>query len=123
MDGELLLAVSSKGKRKVKVNGRSYIWYIQDAAKPLVPEEGFVGYGLSERLLHIISSNKQFIVHYRIPSAGDPDTILDIEGPDFPRSPGATRVHVPRWRHDTKRYPTADFVRRLIGWCLESPEP
>lgn len=116
------MAVSSKGKRKVNVRGRQYIWYAEDAAKPLVPDTGFVEYPHTQRYLHIISSNKQFIVHYRIPEAGDPHTVLLVEGPDFPREPGASQVRMPRWRHDSKRYPTADFVRRLIDWCVQEPE-
>ena len=65
--------------------------------------------------------NKKFIVHYRIPNAGDEFTTLRVEGSQFPRKPGAKQVKVPRWRHDAKRFPTADFVRRLIGWCFEPP--
>jgi hypothetical protein len=112
------LAVSKKGKRKVNVKGREYIWTVEDGPARVVPEEGFTEQNEQTRTLHIISSNKQFIVHYRLPQPGEPYALLAVEGPDFPREPGATAVQVPRWRHDHKRYPTADFVRRLIGWCL-----
>ena len=112
------MAVSSKGKRKVNVLGRQYIWYVQDGGRPPVPDEGFVAEGEPTRFLHIISSNKRFIVHYQLPQPGDKSALLTVEGPDFPRAPGAKRVDVPRWRHDSTPYPTADFVRRLIGWCL-----
>ena len=112
------MAVSSKGKRKVNVLGRQYIWYVQDGGRPPVPDEGFVAEGEPARFLHIISSNKRFIVHYQLPQPGDKSALLTVEGPDFPRAPGAKRVEVPRWRHDSNPYPTADFVRRLIGWCL-----
>lgn len=112
------LAVSTRGKRKVNVRGRQYIWYVQDSERADVPEEGFVRESPPARILHIISSNKQFIVHYHLPQPGDKFAPLIVEGPDFPRAPGAKRVEVPRWRHDSKPYPTADFVRRLIGWCL-----
>lgn len=111
-----VMAVSKKGKRKVKVKGRHYIWYVKDT-KVRVPEEGFVKY-FKERYLHIISTDKKFIVHYRCPKPGDRSTVLRVEGPHFPRAPGAREIKMPRWRHDSKRYPTADFVRRLIGWCL-----
>ncbi|MFT5196341.1 MAG: hypothetical protein ACI9EW_000769 [Cellvibrionaceae bacterium] len=113
------MAVSKKGNRKVKFQGREYIWYVNDI-KEIVPEGGFVE-PISERVLHIIAANKKFIVHYRIPNAGDAFTTLKIEGGQFPREPGAKQIEVPRWRHDAKRFPTADFVRRLIGWCYESP--
>ena len=112
------MAVRKKGLRKVNFKGRCYYWHVNEKNVD-VPERGFVSYPVSERLLHIISSDKQFIVHYRIPEAGDSHTELTIEGPLFPRAPGLGEIEVPRWRNDTKRYPTADFVRRLIGWCME----
>jgi hypothetical protein len=112
------LAVSSKGKRKVNVQGRQYIWHITEGDPVIVPEQGFVRPDAPARYLHIVSSNKRLIVHYRLPQPGDPSALLLVEGPEFPRTPGVKRVEVPRWRHDTKPYPTADFVRRLIGWCL-----
>ena len=112
------MAVNKKGLRKVNVNGKQYFWYVKDTDEQ-VPDTGFVEYPVAERFLHIISSDKQFIVHYRIPEPGDPHTELHVEGPRFPRAPELKEVEVPRWRHDSKRYPTADFVRRLIGWCME----
>ncbi len=112
------MAVRKKGMRKVKVKGKQYIWYVKDVDMS-VPDEGFVEHPVTERYLHIISTDKKFIIHYRIPKAGDPHTELRVEGPLFPRQPGLKEAEVPRWRHDSKRYPTADFVRRLIGWCNE----
>lgn len=112
------MAVSSKGKRKVKVLGQQYLWTVDDHPRATVPNEGFVAVEPVRRQLHIISSNKRFIVHYTLPQAGDPFALLEIEGNSFPRRPGARHVQVPRWHHDMKPYPTADFVRRLIGWCL-----
>lgn len=112
------LAVSTKGKRKVNVQGRQYLWHVTENDSPRVPEQGFVQPEEPARTLHVISANKRFIIHYRLPQPGDASALLLVEGPDFPRAPGAKRVDVPRWRHDSKPYPTADFVRRLIGWCL-----
>lgn len=112
------MAVSTKGKRKVTVKGRQYLWYVEDAGGEVVPEEGFVEHTTSARILHIISANKRFIVRYLIPQPGQPSARLYVDGPEFPRQPGARLVEVPRWHHDSKRYPTADFVRRLIGWSL-----
>jgi hypothetical protein len=91
---------------------------VEDGPAQVVPEQGFTGQTEKARYLHIIGSNKGLIVHYRLPQGDEPYTVLTVEGPEFPRQPGATAVHVPRWRHDSKQYPTADFVRRLIGWCL-----
>ena len=111
------MAVSKKGMRKVTVRGKQYLWHVRDATAH-VPEAGFVAEPLPERYLHIVSSDKKFIVHYRLPQPADPHTELQVEGPLFPRAPEAKEVEVPRWRHDSNRYPTADFVRRLICWCL-----
>lgn len=112
------MSVSTKGKRKVNVQGRQYLWHVTEREGPSVPEEGFVRHEEPARFIHIISSNKRFIIRYRLPQPADASAWLWNEGPDFPRAPGAKQVEVPRWRHDTKPYPTADFVRRLIGWCL-----
>ena len=110
------MAVNKKGFRKVNYKGRQYLWTVRDVQEE-IPEQGFVA-AASERYVHIIASNKAFIVRYRMPRAGDEFTYLYSEGKEFPRSPGATRVEFPRWRHDSKRYPTADFVRRVIDWCM-----
>jgi hypothetical protein len=112
------MPASKKGKRKVNVKGKQYLWYVNDSA-PETPQVGFVEHQVPERYLHIISTDKRFIVRYRIPVAGDPHTELYIDGPVFPRAPELREVEVPRWRHDTKRYPTGDFVRCLIAWCME----
>ena len=112
------MAVRKKGLRKVNFKGRRYYWHVNEKNVD-VPDRGFVSYPGATRLLHIISADKKFIIHYRIPKAGDPHTELRVEGPLFPRAPDLDEVEVPRWRNDSKRYPTADFVRRLIGWCME----
>lgn len=109
--------MSKKGFRKVNFKGRQYLWTIREV-KEEVPEKGFVE-PVSERYLHIIASNKSLIVRYRMPREGDEFTYLYNDGKLFPRQPGATQVEFPRWRHDSKRYPTQDFVRRVIEWCLE----
>lgn len=110
------MAVSKKGKRKVTVRGRHYLWYV-DGAQVRLPDQGFVAHQRT-RLLHIISFDKQLIVHYQHPQPGDDCALLFVEGPSFPRRPGADVARVPRWRRDVK-YPNPDFVRRLINWCLE----
>ena len=114
------MAVSKKGKRKVTVLGQHYLWYVSEAPVR-VPAQGFVEPGRT-RELHVISFDKQIIVHYRHPQPGDDHARLSVEGPRFPRQPGAKSVAVPRWRRDLK-YPNPDFVRRLINWCLEEDSP
>ncbi|MCA9978154.1 MAG: hypothetical protein KC413_20475 [Anaerolineales bacterium] len=117
------MAISKKGMRKVNHKGRQYLWYVQDKDRH-IPEEGGLVETVDERWLHIFASNKQFIVHYRIPEPGAESALLKIEGSQFPRQPGAKGIEVPRWKYDSKRYPTADFVRRLIEWCMtKSDEP
>jgi transposase InsO family protein len=113
------MAVRKKGRRKVNYKGRQYVWYVQDKDRSIPKEGGFVE-PVKERYLHIIDSKKQFIIHYRIPEPRDEFALLKIEGQAFPRQPGAKEIQMPRWKHDSKRYPTADFVRRLIHWCMES---
>ena len=113
------MAVNKKGMRKVNFKGRQYLWTLQDQQRKMPQDGGFVE-PVKERWLRIIDSKKQFIVQYRIPQADDEFALLKIEGPSFPRQQGAKSVEVPRWKHDSKWYPTADFVRRLIQWCMES---
>ena len=103
------------------MRGKEYYWKVREAMVG-VPEQGFVENPEMRRMLDIISSDKQFIVHYVIPRSGEPYAELRVEGPLFPREPGAKKVEIPRWRHDSKRYPTADFVRRLIDYCMQSNE-
>lgn len=111
------MAVRKKGLRKVNYKNQQYLWRVDEVNRE-IPEVGFVVHKRTARYLHVISSNKRFIIHYRQPEAGEETALLEVEGELFPRQPGATAVPVPRWRHDTKRYPTADFVRRLIHWCM-----
>ncbi len=112
------MAVNKKGMRKVNYKGRQYLWRIEDVTRKISEDSGLVQQ-VKERWLHIIDNKKKFIVHYRLPNAGDEFALLKVEGAQFPRQPNGKEVHVPRWKHDGKRYPTADFVRRLIQWCME----
>lgn len=108
------MAVSKKGMRKVNYKGRQYLWNVQEQSRKKTDD----GPQLSDRWLRIIDNKKQFIIKYRIPQQGDEFAILVNEGPTFPRKSDAKEVQVPRWKHDSKRFPTADFVRRLIDWCM-----
>ena len=113
------MAVNKKGMRKVNYKGRQFLWTLQDQDRKVPQEGGFVE-PVKERWVRIIDSKKQFIVQYRIPEVKDEFALLKIEGPLFPRQPGAREMHMPRWKHDSKPYPTADFARRLIQWCMET---
>lgn len=110
------MAVNTKGMRKVRYKGKPYFWNVQEVERKVPRTGGFIE-PVKERWVRIIDSKKQFNVLYRIPELRDADALLRVEGPSFPRQPGADEVHLPRWKHDTKRYPTNDFVRRVIEWC------
>jgi hypothetical protein len=111
------MAVNTKGMRKVNFKGKPYFWNVQEVTKTVPREGGFVE-PVKERWVRIIDNKKQFNVLYRIPEPRDDDALLRVEGVVFPRKPGTAEMRMPRWKHDTKRYPTNDFVRRIIEWCL-----
>lgn len=113
------MAVNTKGKRKVNVKGRPFIWSVEGKETQVPEGDGFVD-PTPARYIHIIATNKKFMVHYKIPGEGDAYAELRVEGEQFPRQPGAKLVQVPRWKHDTKPYPTNEFVRQLIAWCLRT---
>ena len=115
------MAVSKKGRRKVNYKGRQYLWYVQEIDRQVPDEGGFIA-SLKERYVRIIGSRKEVLIAYRIPEPRDTYALLKIEGKLFPRQPGARELQVPRWKHDSKRYPTGDFVRRLIHWCMTEKE-
>lgn len=111
------MAVNKKGMRKVNYKGKQYFWSIQESSHEIPDEGGFVKQ-VQARWVRIIGSKKQFNVLYRIPEEGDTFAQLKVEGPAFPRQPNAKEIQIPRWKHDTKRYPSADFIRRLIDHCM-----
>ena len=113
------MAVNKKGKRKVNYKGRQFLWYVQEQKAQIPADGGFIDHD-PVRMVHIIATNKKFIVHYQIPGAGDNHALLRIEGQQFPRRPGAKEIQVPRWKNDSKKYPTNDFIRRLIHWCMST---
>ena len=115
------MAVSKKGRRKVNYKGKQYLWYVQEVSGQVPVEDGFVE-PVKERCLRIFDTKKQFIIAYRIPEPRDEFALLKIEGTNFPHQPGAKAIEMPRWKHDSKRYPSADFVRRLIDWCMTETE-
>ena len=115
------MAVNKKGKRKVNYKGRQFLWYVETKNEQ-IPEEGGLVDRTPARFLHIIATNKKFIVHYKMPAEGDSHAVLQIEGEQFPRQQGVKTVQVPRWKYDLKKYPTNDFVRRLIHWCMTTED-
>ena len=84
------MAVSKKGLRQVAYKGQRYYWSVNERDAPM-PEQGFVSPVGKERLLHIISADKRFIVHYRIPAVAETAALLRVEGPLFPARREAPR--------------------------------
>ncbi len=80
------MAVSKKGKRKVNYKGRPFIWSVAEKETQVPTEGGFVDPNPA-RYLHIIATNKKFMVHYKIPNEGDEYADLRVEGAQFPRQP------------------------------------
>ena len=82
------MGVASKRRRKIKVEGRRYLWYVRDDPD----SEAWV--------LHVLSEDKAFIVKYHLgqPAEG---RYLIVLGPDFAGLPDAggqwIRVLCPAW--------------------------
>jgi hypothetical protein len=102
------MGVRKKGRRRIDVEGRPFLWYVCDD-----PDS-------ADTVLHIISEDKGFIVQYHLGQTGEP--FLIVLGPDFPGVPDAggcwLRFRCPRWETDSGVTPGG--VRRLIDWCLSA---
>ena len=114
------MGVAKKGRRKITVNGRSFVWFITDRQ-----EVGF--YRLPEGrvlllflLVHILSEDKKFNVTYALGQENLPEPYLPhlfVLGHEFPglSKPGKT-IATPRWNDST---PSNRFIRQVILWCLD----
>ncbi|MCK5727039.1 MAG: hypothetical protein KAH22_09475 [Thiotrichaceae bacterium] len=101
------MGVRNKGRRKIHIEGVDYVWYIADNADG----EGYV--------LHIISSDKQFIVMY--PLWNKTTTFyLVVLGRRFSGAETGKcwqRFECPRFDESNIIYPRN--VRALVLWCLD----
>jgi hypothetical protein len=99
------MGVRKKGRRRIDVEGRLFVWYVCDD-----PDS-------ADTVLHVISEDKGFIVQYQLGQSGEP--FLIVLGHDFPGVPDAgrgwLRFRCPRW--ETGCVVTPGGVRRLIEWC------
>src|SRR6266508_2135248 len=108
------MGVAKKGRRKITVNGRSFVWFITDRQ-----EVGF--YRLPEcrvlllfLLVHILSEDKKFNVTYALGQENLPEPSLPhlfVLGHEFPglSKPGKT-IATPRWNDST---PSNRFIRQV----------
>jgi hypothetical protein len=108
------MAVSGKGRRKIVVGGRAYLWWVRDAD----PEYN----SASTSALMVVSADGRFGVRFFL---GQPPErrFLIVLGPEFKGIPDAggpwVRVRCPDWQ--TGADVTPAVVRRLIEWC-RSPD-
>ncbi|WP_426756024.1 hypothetical protein [Myxococcus sp. Y35] len=105
-----LMAVRSKGRRKLHREDRLILWWVAPADGP-------------GNVLHVISEDSGFNVQYALEQAAG-QGLLAIIGREFPGLPDAggcwIRVRTPDW-DSTAVGP--GFVRRLIDWALTPDKP
>jgi hypothetical protein len=103
------MAIATKHKRKISVNGRNFLWYVRDDY-----DDFFLP------ILHVISEDKRFIVEYYLKQC-DTTRHLVIKGQEFPGLPEAghcwKRALCPRWEIGPTVTPAS--VRQLIEWCFD----
>lgn len=101
------MGVKKKARRKIVVDGKSYVWYvIQDCDS-------------SHYVLHVLSDDKQFIVHYQLGQCDDVRHIT-VLGREFQRAPCTggkyRRFRCPKWPMEQGSV-TPRTVHSLINWC------
>jgi hypothetical protein len=105
------MAVSKKGRRKIVVGGRPYLWWVQDAD----PEFN----SASTTALSVVSEDGRFGVRFFL---GQPDErrFLIVLGREFQGRSDAggvwVRVRCPEFL--TEKAATPAGVRRLIEWSM-----
>ena len=101
------MAVKTKGRRKIVVADRPFVWYVGDDRDS------------NDHILHVVSHDKAFSVNYHLEQ---PEQIrhLAVVGREFPGLADAgrcwKRVLCPRFEEGGAVTPSG--VRRLIEWCL-----
>lgn len=99
------MAVATKSRRKVTVEGKQYVWYVAENGD---------GPGM---VLHVISPDKQFIVKYQVDQPTGEEYVVVI-GPRFSGAETGgpwKRFLCPRFAENAV---TPSCVRELIQWCL-----
>ena len=103
------MAVSTKGRRKITVGGRPYVWFVSDN-----DEAWWV--------LTVISSDKKFLAKYAL-HQNEGEEYAVILGKQFAgaETGGSWRRFLcPRFATEAV---TPGDVRRLIEWCLDERLP
>jgi len=107
------MTISAKGRRRIDVNGRSYLWWVAEC------EDDFVGAGA----LRVVSTDKKFLVRYGVVQPEESRHIVVI-GSEFRGLPNLGG----RWRRfrcpqfGTFESVTPKDVADLIRWCISPGE-
>lgn len=101
------MSVSKKGRRTVTVNDNRYVWYVaEDRDSP-------------DNVLHIISDDKQLIVHFHL-GQRENDAHVIVIGKKFGGvadvGHGWRRFRCPKW--DAGGAITPGVVTSFVKWCL-----
>ncbi len=104
------MGISTKNRRKLTIDDRCYVWYVIEDCDS------------SNYVLHVLSDDKQFIVHYHLKQHDDARH-LTVLGAEFRRAIGTggvwRRFRCPKWDVENDVV-TPRNVRNLIDWCQSS---
>jgi hypothetical protein len=100
------MGVATKRRRKITVKGHRYLWYVTE------DDEG------AGMVMHVISTDKQFIAKYQIgqPKAEDYIGILGRRFAGAKTGGPWRRFRCPQF---VARTATPQAVRQLVEWCLD----
>src|SRR5262245_44999593 len=105
------MAVLKKGRRRVIVDNRIFLWWIQEDRDCL------------QHVLHVLSEDKQFLVQYYLGYREESSHLIVI-GKDFggllDKGNPRHRFRCPKW--DASGAITPGSVRSLIQWSLSINE-
>jgi hypothetical protein len=104
------MAVSTKGRRKLVVAGRLFLWEVNEIF--FVNEKG--------ALMHVLAEDKRFIVRYGVTLEGWKVTVV---GREFPGAPEhrCVQMHFECPNFENRGAITPGGVRKFVEWCL-SPD-
>jgi len=106
------MTISKKGKRKIVVGGRSYLWWVGDRFDPEFNSGSCTA-------LTVLSADGHFLVRFFLGQASE-RRFLIVLGPEFQGLPEAggpwIRIRCPEWQGQPSSITPVD-VRHLIEWC------
>lgn len=108
---ELPMGVRTKGRRKLDIDGRRYVWWVQEDRDGAGP------------VLHVVSEDKRLIVMYALwqPVGEDYVVVLGSEFAGAETGGCWERFRSPSWIERGAVSPRT--VRGLIEWCQSDAEP